>query len=591
MSRTAITLALLPFENLTGEAADAALAGGFLQDLIAEIARFPLLGVVAADSVWAGRPDGLGDAAFARLLGATHFLKGSVRRVRTSLRLGMQLAGVEDRRHLWAGRYDSADLLALPDEIAAKVANALAVGVDRSVLGVARRRAITSLEAHECWLRGMDCLHQGTPESDLEGRRFFERARACDPHYARAWAGLSLSHFNEWSCQAWSRWEEKERLAYEHAVRAEALDPNDAVVQVILGRIELYRREFARAGPRFDRARQLAPNDANVLMQLACCLAYQGDAETGRRLARRAMELNPLCPVWHFCFTALPSFPLRKYEEFLEIVSRAPPGLVVDVPAFKAAACAYLGDRRRAAEFLGEFRAGFHAKIACGREPGPEELLQWLMHVNPYRREEDARHFAEGLRRAGLEGAVRAPSSAPLSWPIANVFRREGAVWRLSFDHQAAQMPELRGFGDLARLLARPGEEIPSADLAGRPVRSTGIESLDTRARASYRARLREIEEGIGEASGAGRIQDAVRLEKEREAILSELKAATGLGGRSRRTGGSDERSRTAVTWRIRSAIRKIEEVHPALGRHLRHSVRTGAFCVYRPERETAWHV
>jgi tetratricopeptide (TPR) repeat protein len=124
----------------------------------------------------------------------------------------------------------------------------------------------------------MECLQRGTVESDDEARVYFEQALAADPQYARAQAGLSLSHFNEWSCQAWECWEAKEKAAYECARRAEALDPDDAVVQVILGKIEQYRRQHAAAEARYRRALQLAPNDAFVTIQLAVGFALLGEA-------------------------------------------------------------------------------------------------------------------------------------------------------------------------------------------------------------------------------------------------------------------------------------------------------------------------
>jgi TolB-like protein len=577
------TLALLPFENLSGAAADARLARGFLHDLIAELARFPALGVIAADSVYAAGGD---DAKIARKLGANYLLKGSVRRSGKTLRISVQLVAAQDGRHLWAGRYDRGRLPELHDEIAAKVANALAVQVDQSLLGASRRRPVPSLEAYECWLRGMECLQRGTGNADDEARVFFEQALENDPHYARALGGLSLSHFNEWSCQVWGKWEEKERVAYGYARRAEELDPDDALVQVILGRIEQYRREHDRAAARFDRALRLAPNDATLIVQLSSCFTLLGDPVLGLELAERALALNPLGPGWYYCYAALPLFPLGRYEECIAVASKAPPELVVDVPAYKAAACAYLGDRKRAAEFLAEFRRDFSRRILCGEEAGPGELFRWVLHVNPYRRIEDSERLAEGLRLAGLEDAPG--KAAPVKWPIANVFRREGAVWTMCFEHEVAQMPELRGFHDLARLLAKCGDEVASTELIREAVRVTGVEAVDAQSLRSYRVRLAEIDVEMAECADVAR---AERLEDERDGIIREIKRATGLGGRSRKAGDSGEKARTAVTWRIRNAIRKIEAVHPMLAKHLENSVRTGAFCSYRPEKPVEWRV
>lgn len=587
-----VTLALLPFEVLSEEPADTRLATGFGHDLITEFARFPSLGVIAADSVSAAAGEGLDDAALAERLGTRFLMKGSFRRWENELRINVHLLEAPGGRHVWAGRYDGADLPAVHDDIAAKIVNALANQMDRSLLQSARRRHLTTLEAYECWLRGMECLQRGTSDSDEDGREFFRRAMELDPHYARAHVGVSLSHFNEWSCQTWGKWEEKENLAYDAAIQAEALDPDDAVTQLILGRIEQYRRQFDRADHRFERALSLAPNDAHILIQLCGSLTYQGKAALGWELGQRALELNPICPGWYFNYAAIPLVAMKRYEECLEYAIKAPPRQVVDAPAFMAVAAAYLGRTEDARKFLSEYQEDFTNRICCGRDPGPDEMLRWTLHVNPFRHEEDSRHLAEGLRKAGLEGSINRPTAKePMPWPIANIFRKEGKIWTLSYEHQVVPLPDMRGLHDLARLLARPGEELASSELAAVGLQASGMEMADSQALKAYRERLREIEEEIETASTGGDDTRATALEEERETILKEVKRVTGLGGKTRKTGDAGERARSAVTWRIRHGIRKISEVHPALGSHLANSVRTGAFCSYSPEKLTSWQL
>lgn len=588
----AVTLALLPLENLSGTREDARLAQGFQQDLITELARFPTLGVVSADSVTAARSLCDDEQALARRLGARFLLKGSMRRIGKVLRLNLQLVEGESGRHYWAERYDEERLPELQDEVASRIAGALALQVDQSLLAASRRRPAATLESYECWLRGMECLQRGTCEADAEGRRFFEQALESDPEFARAWAGISLSHFNEWSCQAWQQWEEKERLAYEAAEQAARLDPADALAQLILGRIEQYRRQHDRAAARLHRALQLTPGDANALVQLALCFSLQGEHERGWELAQRAQELNPLCPPWHYCYAAQTLFPLRRYEEQLATARNAPPGLVVDAPAFSAAASAYLGDQQRATAYLEELNEDFSRRIAQHRHTTPQEMLRWILHVNPYREQADSEHLAEGLRRAGLtDKTTVVPATVPLPWPVANLFRREAELWTLSFNHQVIHLADRRGLHDLARLLAKPGEEVSSLELAGAVVHAAALDQVDAKALQAYRRRLRDLDADIESASQAGRVKVAEKLEQERETLLNELKRVTGLGGRTRQTGGAAERARSTVAWRIRHAIKKIEALHPALGRHLRHSVRTGSFCSYQPEQSVVWHL
>jgi tetratricopeptide (TPR) repeat protein len=202
-------------------------------------------------------------------------------------------------------------------------------------------------------------------------------------------------------------------------------------------------------------------------------------------------------------------------------------------------------------------------------------------------------------RALGYDDLASAP--APVRPAGANVFASEGEFWTLTFDGRTIRMKDAKGLRDLAKLLARPGRELGALDLAAdgssapRPSRENlhvqghAGELLDEQARAAYKARLAELEEDIGEAEGLGDAARAGQARSERDAIAHELAAAYGLGGRARKAGDPAERARTTVTRRIREAMLRIEDVHPALGRHLRKSVRTGTFCSYDPETPVAW--
>ncbi|MES2921217.1 MAG: hypothetical protein V4819_06715 [Verrucomicrobiota bacterium] len=593
MSSRHALIAILPLENLSGSPEDARLASGFVQDLIAELARFPGVGVIAAQSAFAIEYTGFDDAEIGRRLGVDYLLKGSVRRTAEILRLSIQLVQPATSQHVWAERYDlpAKDFFTVQDEVAAKVANALTVGIDQNVLRATRRQPLTDLAAYECWLRGMECLQRGTSEADDEARAFFQQALTVDPQFARAQAGLSLSHFNEWSCQAWGCWEEKEKLAYDFAKQAELLDPDDPLVQVILGKVEQYRREHQSAEARYRRALSVAPNDATLLVQLAMGFALLGDAELGADCGERALSLNPLCPSWWFYYASLPYFVLKDYQRAIELGLKSP-AIVTDAPAYLAAAYARQGNAERAKFHLTEFHRLFRERITFGKASTPDEPLRWLLHVNPFRREEDLEHFSESLRLAGIEGKTTTAAPEIRSWPVGNIFRKEGTLWIACFEHEVAHLPEVRGYQDIARLLAQPAAETHCIALAGRSADTgRGTEVLDERARLAYRERLRELDEELEEAEAANDPARTERLENEKEQLIDEIRKATGLGGRDRKMGDSVERARTAVTWRIRNAIKKLEPAHPALARHLGHSIRTGVFCSYTPEKETRWFV
>jgi TolB-like protein len=587
----ACRLLVQPFENTGQTEADGRLARGFWSDLIVELARFPALGVVAARS-----------SAEPGAAPADYVVTGSVGRSGGKVRVRAQLADARTGRQLWAERYDrpEAEMFVIQDEITARVANALQARIDRQALATARRRPVAGLAAYETWLRGLDLLQQGTLQADAEARKLFQRALKLDPQFARGYAGLSLSYFNEWSCNTWDRWEETQRRSYDFAESAEELDPDDPTVQVILGRIEQHRRHYDSAERHLRQALALAPNDAELIIQLATYFAFQGHRELGVQLAERALDLNPLCPAWRFPYAVVPHFAARNYARTLELLRKAPLSIMVDLPAYGAAACAHTGDAAGAARLLGDFDRQFRERITPGRRPGWEETVLWLRHVNPFRDEADMAHFIDGVQRARTlqqrppawsKTRPPGPRSGLFAWAIANTFRQEGPLWTICFEHQVTHLPGLKGFHDIARLLARPNEDIHCLDLAGREENTRGAPVLDVRARREYQQRIRELrleESSAADANDPGR---AARIREELENLLAEISRATGLGGRDRQMGDSAERARSAVTWRIRKAVKAIGVQHPALGRHLDNALQTGFFCRYSPEKRVEWEV
>ena len=588
----AATIAIAPFENLSGDPAQEYFTRGFVEDVATELSRFGTLDVLHPRA-WPATADQ--GSSPTRGAAADHVLHGSVRRAGDSVRVSVQLVEAGNGRQLWADRYDATavDLLAVQDAIAARIASTLAVRIDEARLGIARRTPLTSLEAYDCWLRGLECLRRGTVEADVEARHFFDRALDIDPRYARAYAGISLSHFNEWSCQAWAQWDEKERLAHEYAQRALSLDETDAMVQIVLGRILVYRRRYDEAAHHVERALLLNPNDTDVLVHAAMCQAYLGDPETALATATRSIRLNPAHPPWYAGPAALALFMMGRDRECLELAT--PTLMFVDVPAFAAASSALSGDMAAAKRHLRRFLDDFQERIGFGRAADPGEPLRWLLHVNPFRRQEDGERLARGLALAGLEADPDDGRDEALARPVApdvpaTTFRRDAAVWTMAFGGACVQLTHQKGFLDLAQLLARPGTEIHCLELADRPADTAGdVPVLDDRARKELKARLRDLQQEIDDADAAADLARAESAREELDRIVEHLSDAVGLGGRARQLGSAAERARSAVTWRMRSAIRKIATRHPRLGRHLENAVRTGTFCVYEPETPTSW--
>ena len=181
-------------------------------------------------------------------------------------------------------------------------------------------------------------------------------------------------------------------------------------------------------------------------------------------------------------------------------------------------------------------------------------------------------------------GAVAPPTPGP-----EQVFRRDGEYWTVAFEGRVVTLRDTKGMRDLAALLAQPGRERHVLDLASGEggVAVTRQPVLDAEAHRRYRARLAELDVDLAGAEAAG--SATAELAEERDWLVRELAAAYGVGGRGRAMTDDAERARKAVYRRVRDALARIEDAHPRLGRHLRHSVHTGVYCSYAPERDLRW--
>ncbi|GEL25285.1 hypothetical protein PSU4_42390 [Pseudonocardia sulfidoxydans NBRC 16205] len=188
---------------------------------------------------------------------------------------------------------------------------------------------------------------------------------------------------------------------------------------------------------------------------------------------------------------------------------------------------------------------------------------------------------ALGERTRRWAGAAPAPASGADA-----TFRRCGEIWTVGWQGREVRLRDSKGMRDLAVLLARPGREVTVHELTGARVAAPAVEVADRTAIAAYRSRLRELAAEIDDAGPRG-----ARAAAERDALLAELGAVTGLGGRPRTAGSDVERMRKAVGNRIRQALARIDAADPDLGRHLAVSVRTGTSCRYAPDRDVHWQL
>jgi tetratricopeptide (TPR) repeat protein len=256
-----------------------------------------------------------------------------------------------------------------------------------------------------------------------------------------------------------------------------------------------------------------------------------------------------------------------------------------------------LGDERAAVRLLADLRPferlwavdGIGAAVfgTVGHQLGRLALLLG-------RRREAAGYFERAqaaYEKAGarlLAARLREEAGLPAVSPAAardeGTLRQEGRHWQIEWRGKVSVVADGKGIRDLAVLLARPHRPVAVLELVGAPEFGGDLgPRLDAAARAAYRARLVAL--GAELAAGRG---DA-RLRAERDALAAELGGAVGLGGRVRMEGDPVDRARKSVTMRIRAAVRAIEQVDPALSRHLRNAIKTGRTCAYEPETPVRW--
>jgi tetratricopeptide (TPR) repeat protein len=278
----------------------------------------------------------------------------------------------------------------------------------------------------------------------------------------------------------------------------------------------------------------------------------------------------------------------------------------------------------RGDEAAGHFERAIDAHRAAGALPYLAHTRREFAAFLLRRDGPDDRERARGLleeaidtyRRLGMgPWRERAEALEALVEPAAsagNEFRLEGDVWAVGFGGRVVRLKDAKGLRDIAHLLARPGTEVHCSELiaateraatsrapSGREVAEAGLslggaggeEILDRRAREAYRIRLVDLREELEDAEASSDSERAARARVEMDFLAGELASAFGLGGRARRAGDPSERARKAVAERIRAAVARVSEAHPALGRHLRNSIRTGTFCSYRPEAPIDWQL
>jgi TolB-like protein len=590
-----VNLAVLPFDNLTGNIEQDYFSRGFVEDLIADLSRFQNLEIISSNTILALNQKKNIDLSLSQKLNVQYVLKGNLRKFGDKLRINTQLVNAHNNRILWAEKYDAHldSIFEIHDNIIGELVNSISEQLKISIPSPVIKKQETKVEAYDYWLHGLEYLRQGSIVNDEKARDLFKKALEIDPNYGRAYSGLSLSYFNEWSCQLWEYWDKNMQMAFEYATKALEYEDRDHVVYMVLGKIFSFRRQFELAEEHFNKSLHLNPNDADSLAFICGSKALLGDHDEGMKLFNKARKLNPYHENWYFIYGIMAYFLTRQFEEIVKFVKDIPETISVDFPGYLAAVYAYLGDLEKAKYYKRLFDKTFEEKITYGRKAGPGEGLRWILLVNPFKREEDLDFFKNGLLKAGFSDEIgKSVTIYENENEEINIFKNEQETWQMSFAGTTVQIPTIKGFVDIAILLSQPTQEIHCNNLMGSPLSyDAGEDVLDEKAQQEYKQRITDLQEQLQEAEEMNDLGRTETISNELDQLVEHLSKSLGLRGKSRKLGSTSEKARSAVTWRIRNAIKKIENVHPKLAKHLSKSIHTGTFCSYSPEKETFWQL
>jgi adenylate cyclase len=385
------SIAVLPFDNLSGQPDEAYFSDGITEDIITGLTRFRSLFVVARNSSFAFRDKPVDIAEVGRRLGVAYLLEGSIRRSGERVRVTAQLLEAATGMHIWADRYDGGldDIFAVQEEVARTIVSTLVGRIHDASLQKSLRRPPSSLAAYECLLRGMAHFRGIAEDDNRKAFEMFERAVALDPQYALGHAclvGASLAlHGSAAAPPAVLD------AAFATASRALELDPQESRCHSVLALIWLYRRDFDAAEYHYRKALELNPNDADRRMGLGYLLALRGKPGEALDWMEEGMRLNPFQPILYSARMGIALYSLKRYAEAAQALKRVP-------------AMGYWSRTRLAACYgqLGRTAEAEAQKTAILLEKPDFTIAEFFRRDVLLERAEDREVLREGLIKAGL---------------------------------------------------------------------------------------------------------------------------------------------------------------------------------------------
>jgi TolB-like protein/Tfp pilus assembly protein PilF len=391
------SIAVLPFQNMSGDPEQEYFADGITEDLITNLSHIRWFFVIARNSCFAYKGRSPDIRTVARELGVAYVLEGSVRKAGNRVRITAQLVDGSSGNHVWAQRYDRElqDIFAVQDEITATLAGAIEPELGKAERERARAKRPDDLQAWELYQRGLWHTYKRTREDLAEAQRLFRQALERDPGLARAYAAAEEAFFFQWVGGYADTSYAAKGDALLLAEKAVQLDGQDAFNRYALGRALILMRRHDSAVFELRKAIELDPSFAQAHYALAMALATGGHPREAVPHIELAMRLSPQDPYFgqFLVRRAEACFFLGRLEEAVEAAERSlrEPNVQWSRWAILAAAQAHLGRLPQA-----------RASIEALHRLRPDVDFAFVRDYWPIADADAIDYLMDGLQKAGL---------------------------------------------------------------------------------------------------------------------------------------------------------------------------------------------